>query len=264
MIDKSLELELRTHNKWKAERDKVLEKIMTRSNRELKRLSDDKLLSEPAQYLANICVELDAGYGVGTTLTLNWMLDHYFEMEFERRVRAWLTEIYDALKAGGATEKNPVDLFKGLAFCVPHKEKMIFVHDWDGLSGYLVIVEKPILGYSAFSKEHLGDVYVRRIWKKLGRQYGFLHKLTLAYYRKKDFSPRYCDCRDKGHVFTTKFLVGVDHAIWDINVPMSWFMAINGVWTALVNVEASHGLSDLKSVKKYYERKITTNSTAGN
>jgi len=226
-------------------RDKILKGVMIRSNRELKRLSDDRLLQEPAKYLANICVELDTKYDVGITLALNWMLDAYFEMEFERRVRKWLTEIYDALKASGATEKNSVELFKGLAFYVPHNEKMIFVHDWDGSSGYLVVVEK-----------HPGNVYVRRIWNKLRRQYGFLNKLTLAHYRKKDFSQHYSDCRDKGHVFTTKMFGGVDHVIWDIGTPMSWFMAINSVWTELVNVEESSGLSNPKSVENHYRNKI--------
>ena len=231
------------------ERGERLKKVMTRSNRELKLLDDDRLLDEPAKYLANICVELDAKFDVGITLSLDWMLNQYFEMEFERRVRVWLTEIYDVLKDGGATKKNPVKLFNGFAFYVPHKEKLVFVHEWDGSCGYLVIVEKSIL-----SSEHLGNVFVRMIWNRLGRQYGFIHKPTLAYYRKKDFSTQYGDCRDNGHVFTTKFLQGVDHVIWDINAPMRWFMAINSIWTALINVESSYGMSDPESVKNYYER----------
>ena len=230
--------------------DERLKKVMARSNRELKRLDIEEMLTEPAKYLANICVELDAKYPVGTTLALDWMLDNYFEMEFERRVRPWLPEIYEALKAGGATEKNPVELFKGLAFCVPHEDKMIFVHDWEGLSGYLVIMEKPII-----AEQHPGNVYVRKIYKKLGRRYGFLHKLTLAHYRKNDFSSEYRDCRDNGHVFTTKFLQGCDNVIWNVGRPMSWFMAINSVWTALVNVESERGLSEPEEVRDYYKRK---------
>lgn len=226
-----------------AKADVVLEEVMTRSNEELKRLCVDEMLAEPAKYLANICVELDTRYPVGITQTLDWMLDNYFEMEFERRVRGWIAEIHGALKNGNHTGKNSIELFKGHAFYVPHDKKTIFVHDGgDEPWQYLVI------------EDELGSVFVRKIWKRLGYKFGFLDQPTLAYYRKEDFVPVYGDCRDNGHVFTIRPLEGVGYVIWDIGIPMRWFMAMNSTWTELVNVEEYRGLSEPESVENYYKK----------
>jgi len=257
-MDHDLKKELAEMLRQIADRDGVLKKVMVRSNRELNRLRAGEMLGEPAKYIANICVELDAEYGVGTTLTLDWMLDSYFEMEFDRRVRRLLPEIHAALKAGNYTEKNPDSHFRGLAFYVPHDDKTIFVHGGGDESWrYLVIFDK------------LGYVYVRKIWNRLGRNcIGNVDRPTLAFYRKQNFapwdaSPRasgfYGDCRDEGHVFTTQFLQGVAHVIWNIGIPMSWFMEVNSTWTEMVNIEEVRGLSDPESVQKYYD----TNSNGG-
>ena len=252
MLDKELQETLEKLKAQFKKRDAVLDKIMARSDRELKRLSGDELLTEPSEYLANICVELDATYNVGTTLALDWMLNSYFEMEFERRVQPWLSEVYEALKAGGYTEKNPVDQFRGLAYYVPHDEKKIFVHE----DSFLVIFD---------TSKIFEGVYVRSIWPRIRRDcIGHVDHPTLAYYRKRNFAPWevkglpgfYGDCRDRGHVFTfTKFpRTGVDHVIWDIGRPMRWFMAMNSTWTDLVNTEESSGLSDPESVRRHYKK----------
>ena len=259
-MDDDLKKELEEMWRLLDDRDGVLKKVMRRSNRELKRLSADNMLEEPSKYLANICVELDAKYDVGITLALDWMLNNYFEMEFDLRVRRFLPEIYTALKVGNYTEKNPDSHFRGLAFYVPHGEKTIFVHGGGAESWrYLVILDK------------LGYVHVRKIWNRLGRNcIGSVDRPTLAFYRKKNFAPWdapsrasrfYGDCRDAGHVFTTKFLQGVDHVIWDIGTPMSWFMEVNSTWTELVNIKEGCGLSDPESVQKYYDTDSKGGST---
>lgn len=224
-------------------RDVRLEKIMKASDRALKKLSSKELLDEPAAYLANICVELDAEYGIGTTLCLDWMLEQYIAMEFERRVHPWFIELWQALVDGKHTQQNQFEYFSDCeAFHIPHESKRIVVMgSWWKYGGTKVIaIDDTDNENSLFS-----NFYVRTIWKKSRRDcIGTVDHPTLSCYRKRKFEMKYIneprwygDCRDPGHIMTYENMFGkgkCEKTIWDLKAPLRWFFDVNSLWTQLV------------------------------
>lgn len=217
------------------------EDIMIDSNLALKKLSNGNLLTEPAEYLANICVELDVKYDVGSTLTLDWFLEQYIAMEFERRVYKLFVEAWKILKERNHTYKNQYEYFSDAeAFYIPHETKRIIVMGswWSyGGSKVLVIDDTETRLFKKF--------YVRRIWKKTKLCYDSIEQPTLAYYRKRNFDMGYgknqCfygDCRDPGHIMTyDNSFIGhskCDKVIWDLIGPIRWFFNVNTLWTQLM------------------------------
>ena len=97
--------------KFVADKDLQRQKIMEMSSRALSALRKFDTTDEDSMYLANICVEMDAKYDFGSHLTLDWLVDHYIAMEFERRVEPKLIEIYEALKAGGHNSRDRFEHF---------------------------------------------------------------------------------------------------------------------------------------------------------
>lgn len=226
----------RSRKKWRAE-----------SNRTLRRLANKRLHDQAAMFLANICVELDKTFGPGSQLTLEWMLDFYVSMEFERRARPMFIKCWNELRARKHTHKNPFD-YSDLdmsAFYIPHPTKRIVVMgSWHkyGRSKALVIDDADERGKD--------KVIVRRIWPRSKRNDYYFEQPTLSFYRKLGFKtdgndePRtYGDCRDSGHVLTYDrwaFACKVasaghhcDHVIWNIAEPLHWFSEVGWLWSAL-------------------------------
>ena len=223
-------------------RDVNKKRVMASSNRALKMLQADGLLDEPAMYLANICAELDAQYGVGSTLCLDWMLDRYVAMEFERRVHPWFIEIWEALKAGGHTHRNQFEYHADAeAFYIPHETKrLVVMGSWWKYGGSKVLVID-----NTADERHWQKLYVRRIWRRTKLSCGrYMEQPTLSYYRKHDFVMGgddgcfYGDSRDRGHIMTYEKLMSqdgnCDKVIWDLQAPIRWFFNVNSLWTQLV------------------------------
>ncbi len=216
-------------------------KVLQSSTRALKRLQTDNDTNKAAIYLANICVELDDKFGVGSTLCLNWMLEHYMVMEFERRIYPRFLEIWEALRNGGYTYKNQYNYFDAEAFYIPHEAKSIIVMgSWWKYGGTKSLVIDD-LG-CIFNK-----FYVRKIWKRTRMNcIDNIDRPTLSFYRKFNFvmshdshSTVYADCRDNGHVLTyVRGLVNnskCDSVIWNLNDHIQWFFQVNSLWDQLVN-----------------------------
>ncbi len=247
-----LKEELSKMTKQLDDRQAMEDKIMASSNRTLKRLSHKSLLDEPAKFLANICVELDAEYGVGTTLALDWMLDNYVAMEFERRAYPWFIDIWQALKDGKHTVKNQFDYSDGYeAFYIPHKTmKIVVMGSWWKYSGSKVLVmDNP--GHDGYFRKFS----VRKIWKRLSQTKWSVERPTLAHWRKKDFKLKYGDCRDPGHIMTYEKMSPAhagkcDHVIWDLNEPIRWFFDVNILWTCLCFPEHDSGLTNPEDLEE--------------
>ena len=221
----------------------VRRKVLQSSNRALKKLLVDDDTNHAAMYLANICVELDSKFGVGSTLCLDWMLEHYMAIEFERRVYPWFIEIYEALKGNNYIERNKFDYFSDCeAFYIPHESKKIVVMGSWWKYGGTKSLSIDNLDNGLFSK-----FYVRKIWKRTRRNcINTIDQATLSLYKELDFSMKfneehqfYGDCRDNGHVMTYEKRMDndskCDKVIWDLNVHTQWFFEVNSLWTQLVS-----------------------------
>ena len=51
-----------------------------------------------AMFLGDMCQLLDEKFGVGSTLGLDWLVDHYLAFEFERNVYPLVKEIHQLLR----------------------------------------------------------------------------------------------------------------------------------------------------------------------
>ena len=194
-------------------------------------------------FLGNMAAKLDEKFGVGSTLGLDWMVDHYLAFEFERNVYPWVGEIYNMLKAKKHHYQNKREYFNDSeAYYIPHKEKQICVFGswYSDRPTYLVIDDKS---------EYHHKFYVRQIWPRLKANSWSVEQPTLAYYRKYDFklgfaddSISYGDCRDVGHIFTYEHMGLLndddghgkcDHAMWTLQESIRWFFEVNTLHTQL-------------------------------
>ena len=227
-------------------RNTNLKKVMKSSDvvfEDLMKLTGD--LDSQAEFLGNITVRIDDKFPLGTTLCLDWLIDHFVAYEFERSAHAWSNEIYETLKERGHTYLNPCEYFNdNEAFYIPHATKKIYVcgKTYNERPRYLVIDD---LGESGF----IGNFYVRWVWKKTKlNSIGGVQQPTLSLYRKNDFSLRhadtkgalYGDCRDVGHILTYELVTfkgdghgKADSAMYTINDIIHWFFEVNCLHTEL-------------------------------
>lgn len=193
-----------------------------------------------AEFLASICNELDEPYGLGEHLCLDWLLDHYIAIEFQRVAYPWMLEIWRYLVKHDHSERNKLEYFNDAEAFFVDRERMIFVcgKSWQRESRYLVIDDN----------EHFGDrlhhkCYVRRIWRRTRLNcIENVDQPTLRHYRDVGFDMGYHDgkfriygdCRDYGHVLTYENMFGkakCDKVIWDLNTPLRFFFEVNTLWT---------------------------------
>ena len=194
-----------------------------------------------AEFLGKMTANLDEKFGVGSTLGLDWLVDHYLAYEFERNVYPWVLEIHRLLKANKHHYQNKWEYFNDAeAYYIPHKEKdiCVFGQSYYDRPTYLVIDEKSNFHHK---------FYVRQIWPRKKANAYFVEQPTLAYYREYDFklgygddSISYGDCRDNGHIFTYEQMKYLreehgkcDHSIWTLQETIRWFFEVNTLHTQL-------------------------------
>ena len=188
-----------------------------------------------AAFLAKVCHDHDKQYGSGSYLALEWMLDHFMYLEWQRH-RPLFLEIMSRLK--DYSRQRPFEYFNDAeAFSVPAKNKRVLVcgkYADDGSIGYLVIETIPIESPLMPELWHRPEVRVRRIWPRLGRNcIGVVDRPTLGWYRRHGFEGKYGDARDPGHVLTCDRFGKADKTIWKIHAPQWFFFEINTLHTQL-------------------------------
>ena len=96
------------------------------------------------QFLGHMAQRLDEKFGVGSTLGLDWLVDHYLAYEFERNVYPLVSEIHQMLRDRNHHYQNKREYFNDAeAYYIPHKEKNICVFGkwYHDRPTYLVIDE---------------------------------------------------------------------------------------------------------------------------
>jgi len=197
--------------------------LATKKALEFSEVTLGKLRKEPdtsnnAKFLANICVQLDVGFGAGSQLTLEWMINNYLGMEYFNNVSSIVDKLYAKLVEGKHTYVNTWEHDSGYVYYIPAKRKsnghddmkvMVMTNehlDWS----WLVIVDANIISEK---------VFVRKIWKRTVKKYDFTKqpdKATLKFYRdiKFDLSYKndvYGDSRDNGHIMSYKSIIKYDY-----------------------------------------------------
>jgi len=188
---------------------------------------------DQAKFLADICVEFDTDYDVGTHLCLDWMLDNYIAMEFERRVDPLIRDIVKALIP--YNERNKFEYHHDRHAFLVREGIFVFGFDWRDQSRYLCIDEQN----SIFRK-----YYVRNIWRRKKAHAWGIDRPTLSTYRDHDFKfggdngLSYGDCRDPGHVLTYERLLSktgkCDYTTGYLKESLRWFFEINHLHNQLV------------------------------
>ncbi len=212
----------------------------------IKQLKKDGDTSNQAEFLANICSHFDDIYGSGRQLCLEWMLDFYISIEFEK-IYPWLREVWQFLIDNNHNIRNKLDYFNDSEAFYIDKDRLIcaFGKSWSNETRYLVMDHKE--DYGTFQTH---NCYVRKIWKRSRKNcIGRIDRPTLSHYRKINFNLNfndkagftiYGDCRDNGHVLSYKNYFGnknCDHVMWDINEPLWFFFEVNTLWTQTVGVK---------------------------
>ncbi|KKM86210.1 hypothetical protein LCGC14_1281270 [marine sediment metagenome] len=231
-MNAELTKELKQSSDYLAKYDAKRNKAITYAKKIVRKL-DRENTDIHAEFLAHICNELDTDYGFGSQLCLEWMLDHYVAMEFER-VYPEMLKIWRFLVDNKHNNRNKFEYFNDNEAFFIDRDRMIFVcgKRYEDTPRYLIMSSKK----NSFIREFR----VRQIWQrtKLDCIKNVEHP-TLAHYRKIDFQPHfqevgnfraYGDCRDQGHVLTYQKIGNhsgkCDHTIWDINAPLHFFFEI--------------------------------------
>ena len=189
--------------------------------------------------LADICVEGDVQFGLGSTLTLDWLIDNYVAMEYERRVEPKLLYIYEKLKTWDHTDRCKFQHFNDMeAYWIPHDSLQVMVMGKTYGPRYLVIRKEQ-----AFTMTKWTSTHVRMIWPRTRRNcINNVDQPTLSYYKDRDFDMSfgndgclYGDSRDPGHILTFENYGGIgkgcDHAHWDLAKTTRWFFDVGCLHT---------------------------------
>lgn len=199
-----------------AERKAEEAKLHAFSETTLTKLKEYDDTDEQAKFLANICVQLDERFGVGSQLTLEWFVDHYLGGEYFNNIAPKLEELYDMLVEDNHTCANPWSHFKGYAYYVPckaaneysSKKILVMTNENNENWKWLVIIDENTISE---------NVFVRKIWKKTRLNcINDVDQPTLSFYRKINFdlcfdNDVYGDCRDIGHIMSYKSLKDINH-----------------------------------------------------
>jgi hypothetical protein len=234
-----------------AERRERREEWMTRAEeiRAQLAVTDDTDLE--AEFLARICQDIDQRFGLGSQLGLEWMLDHYMALEFERQAYPWVKEIHQYLVDNGHHARNKLEYFNDCeAFYIDPERVVLVCGSYYHLDPrYLVIDEPGVELVGGIDQWH--SFYVRQIWQRTKLNcINSVEQPTLTHYRRRGFKLRgYCekdrfrtygDARDGGHVLSYERMLGrakCDHVIWDVNAPMRFFFEVNTLHAQTVGAD---------------------------
>ncbi len=207
-----------------------------------------------AAFLAQICNAQDVHYGLGSQLCLEWMLDHYVALGFERAYPL-IKEIHQFLVAEKHSVRNKLRYFNDSeAFYIdPKRIIMVCGKVYRDEPRYLIMDGVETLNANIRDDWH--NCYVRKIWQRRKlNSIGGVKQPTLSHYRAKNFDPHYtdedekhrfergwfttyADGRDPGHVLSYEKHLGkakCEHSLWDLNAPLSFFFEVNTLWSQTV------------------------------
>lgn len=233
--------EVKRFNKILAYSERVHEELETMSPRELNLCSF---------FLGNICQKFDENYGLGTQLCLEWMLDHYIALELEKNAHPLLLKIMDFLQKNNHHERNKFYYFNDCEafFVTPKKTDKTFLQpkticvfgkSWENDTRFLTMDDPS---------DCIHNLYVRLIWRRSKPGLYRKERLTLSFYKNRNFNMAYSndhtiygDARDPGHVLTyqkwtypkMEQQAKCDKVIWDINQPLRYFFEINTLHTQI-------------------------------
>lgn len=215
-------------------------KCLAVAKRASARLKKDGTTDHQAEYLANICSDMDGRFGLGSQLCLEWMLDYYMALQFEKAYPL-LQEIKTHLVEQGHTERNKLEYFNDSeAFSINRGGKLtlVFGKHYPDEPRYLVIDE---------ISDWTHRCYVRNVWRRTKLNcIGMVEQPTLKHYRDRNFDMHYRDgdsfrvygdARDNGHVLTYEKIFGrgkCDKVIWDVGAHTWFFFEVNTLWTQTV------------------------------
>lgn len=196
-----------------------------------------------AEILARVTNQLDQEYGLGSQLCVEWLLDHYVAIEFEKQAYPWLLDIWKYLVEHDHTSRNKLEYFNDCeAFFLDTKRCIcVFGSAYSPNARYLVIDAPGGIFHRC---------WVRKVWRRTRRSCGrYLERPTVTFYKQHQFDMRYRkgegiygDCRDPGHVLTYERLLPntsrntngkCDHTMWNIQEPLRWFFEVNTLWTQI-------------------------------
>lgn len=242
--NKEIKLDLKNSKVFFDTYNKIRKKRLTYARRVYRRLESDEfnVTSANAEFLAQICNNLDDSSGFGSQLCLEWMLDFYMGQEFEK-VYPLMREVYQFLLDNEHHERNKFEYFNDNEAFYVDPSRLIFVcgKAWSDRSRYLTIdIKENIL-----PNWYIHKCYIRNIWRRTKKRYGRIKRPTLSQYRKIDFKigdndgdfSQYGDCRDIGHILTYEKGIGnegkCDKVIWDINAHIYFFHEISCLWSEI-------------------------------
>lgn len=216
------------------------QKCLTSAKRASARLKKDGTTDHQAEYLAHICSDMDDRFGLGGQLCLEWTLDYYMALQFDKAY-VWLKEIKTHLVENGHTERNKLEYFNDSeAFSIDRGGKLtlVFGKHYPDEPRYLVIDDVSLIGHCC---------YVRKVWRRTKLNcIGMVEQPTLKHYRDLGFDMHYSDgasfriygdCRDNGHVLTYERMHGrgkCDKVIWDVGAHTWFFFEVNILWSQTV------------------------------
>lgn len=205
--------------------------------------------------LAIACQGLDKKYGIGgDKIVLDWLLDVYVALEFERAYPL-LLKTWKYLIAHKHHEQNGFEYFDCEEAFFLNKDQMVMVMGGGRQDDTrILIVDERSPNQTLLPL--FNRCYVRRIWKRRKRNcIGSIEKPTLADYRALNFKMEYHagppfrlygDCRDKGHVLTYSKVLSpfgsCDKVRWNIQEPMWWLFHVNHLWKQIQLAQQDHSL----------------------
>lgn len=219
--------------------DEARRKCLASAKRASARLKKVTNTDHQAEFLATICSDMDHRYPMGTQLCLEWMLDHYMALEFEKAY-VCLKAIKTHLVEQGHTERNKLDYgHDSEAFSIDRGGKLtlVFGEHYHNEPRYLVIDDVSLIGHRC---------YVRKVWRRTKLDcIGMVKQPTLKHYRDSGFKTRsmedpfrsYGDARDPGHVLTYEKMFErgkCDKVLWDVGAHTRFFFEVNVLWSQTV------------------------------
>lgn len=229
-------------------RDKLRQKWVARAKRLQTELSALDTPDVTAEFLARICQSEDEKYGFGSTLCLDWMLEHYMAQEFESAFPK-IQGIHRFLVENGHDMRHKFEYFNdGEAFFVdPERLILVCGKHYRDTPRYLLVEGAERAGMRELGMDW-SSFHVRQIWRRTKLDcIGSVDQPTLAHYRdmgfildkfqEKNKFRIYGDGRDRGHVLSYENMFGrskCKEAIWDIGAHTRFFFEVGILWTQTV------------------------------
>ncbi len=199
-----------------------------------------------AKFLAQVCDSQDEKYGLGSQLCLEWMLEQYMALEFERAY-PWIQQIHKFLVDGEHSIRNKFEYFNDSeAYFIDHPQMvMVWGKTYQDEPRFLLMDRISPKGTDPYYARQ--RFWVRQIWRQTRKKHGFIQQPTLKHYREKGFDlgykegdnrkldllTTYGDFRDVGHVLSYERMTGrksCEGAISFLPRSVEFFFEVNTLW----------------------------------